>query len=201
MEQKATALVMYPRVRLGNDNLGLCKLPWVDVFNPESAKMKDTDIYINPASQEIYADFYNGMLGTKMTWQEIFAQTDRDINLQRVMNVMVYGTETAGHDRIPDRAVGPTDDLLYDAEKEDNDRELAGLLAKPLAEVQGMTPAEKRELLMSRRKERLRELVQTYYRVRGWNASGIPTPETLKRIGLWEFLNGETRARILEMTA
>lgn len=201
MEEKARALVMYPRVRLGNDNLGLCKLPWVDVFNPESAKRKDTDIYINPASQEIYADFYNGMLGTKMTWQEIFAQTDRDINLQRVMNVMVYGTETAGHDRIPDRAVGPTDDLLYDAEKENNDRELAGFLEKPLAEVQGMTPAEKRELLMDHRKGQLRELVRTYYHVRGWTAFGIPTPETLKQIGLWEFLNGETRARILEMTA
>ena len=201
MEEKARALVMYPRVRLGNDNLGLCKLPWVDVFNPESAKMKDTDIYINPASQEIYADFYNGMLGTEMTWQEIFAQTDRDINLQRVMNIMVYGTETAGHDRIPDRAVGPTDDALYDAEQEDNDRELARFLEKPLAEIQGMTPAEKREILMDRRKGQLRELVQAYYRVRGWNEEGIPTPETLKQIGLWEFLNGEARARILEMTA
>jgi len=201
MEQKAQALVMYPRVRLGNDNLGLCKLPWVDVFNPESAKMKDTDIYINPASQEIYADFYDGMLGTEMTWQEIFAQTDRDINLQRVMNIMVYGKDTGLHDRIPDRAVGPTDDTLYDAEKEDNDRELARFQGKPLAEVQGMPSAEKREILMSRRKERLRELIQAYYRVRGWNEEGIPTPETLKRIGLWEFLNGEARARILEMTA
>ncbi|MDO9067973.1 MAG: aldehyde ferredoxin oxidoreductase C-terminal domain-containing protein, partial [Deltaproteobacteria bacterium] len=83
-EDKAKALMTYPQVRLGNDNLGLCKLPWVDVFNPESAKMQGTDIYINPASQEIYADFYNGVLGTDLTWQEIFAQTDRDINLQRV---------------------------------------------------------------------------------------------------------------------
>ena len=63
-----------------------------------------------------------------------------------------------------------------------------------------MPSAEKRELLMSGRKERLRELVQAYYRVRGWNAVGIPTPETLKRIGLWEFLNRETKTRILEMT-
>ena len=31
-EDKARALITYPRVRLGNDNLGLCKLPWVDVF-------------------------------------------------------------------------------------------------------------------------------------------------------------------------
>jgi len=200
MEDKARALITYPRVRLGNDNLGLCKLPWVDVFNPASGKMKDTDIYINPASQEIYADFYNGMLGTEMTWKQIFAQTDRDINLQRVMNVMVYGKETARQDRIPDRAVGPTDDLLYDAEKDYNDRELARFLGKPLADVQCMPTAEKRDLLMKRRKEQLRELIQVYYRARGWNSSGIPTPETLKQIGLWGFLTAEARARILEMT-
>ncbi|MBU4583321.1 MAG: hypothetical protein KKH02_13075 [Proteobacteria bacterium] len=199
MEDKARALVTYPRVRLGNDNLGLCKLPWVDVFNPASGKMKDTDIYINPASQEIYADFYNGMLGTEMTWQQIFARTDRDINLQRVMNVMVYGKETARQDRIPDRAVGPTDDLLYDAEKEYNDRELAGFLGKPVADVQRLPTAEKREILMKRRQEQLRELIQVYYRARGWSSSGIPTPETLKKIGLWEFLTAEAKAKILEM--
>lgn len=200
MEEKARALITYPRVRLGNDNLGLCKLPWVDVFNPASGKMKDTDIYINPASQELYADFYNGMLGTEMTWQQIFAQTDRDINLQRVMNVMVYGEETARQDRIPDRAVGPTDDRLYDAEKDYNDSELAGFLGKTQAEVQGSPTAEKRELLMKRRKGQLRELIQVYYRARGWNSSGIPTPETLKKIGLWEFLTAEAKAKVLEMT-
>ena len=115
LQDKARALITYPRVRLGNDNLGLCKLPWVDVFNPESEKMKDTDKFINPASQEIYADFYNGMLGTDLTWEEIFAQTDRDINLQRVMNVMVYGEETGKQDWIPERAIGPIDDDLYDS--------------------------------------------------------------------------------------
>ena len=152
-EDKARALITYPRVRLGNDNLGLCKLPWVDVFNPESAKMKNTDIYINPASQEIYADFYNGMLGTDLTWEEIFAQTDRDINLQRVMNVMVYGTETGRQDWIPERAIGPTDDGLYEAEQEYNDPELGRLLGKPARRIQGMPTGEKRELLMNDRKE------------------------------------------------
>jgi aldehyde:ferredoxin oxidoreductase len=200
MEDKARALITYPRVRLGNDNLGLCKLPWVDVFNPASGKMKDTDIYINPASQEIYADFYNGMLGTEMTWQQIFAQTDRDINLQRVMNVMVYGKETARQDRIPDRAVGPTDDRLYDAEKDYNDREVAGFLGKPVADVQRVPTAEKRELLMKWRNEQLRDLIQVYYSARGWNSSGVPTPETLKQISLWGFMTVEARAKIVELT-
>jgi len=53
---------------------------------------------------------------------------------------------------------------------------------------------------MKRRKEQLQELIQVYYRARGWNSSGVPTPETLKQIGLWGFLTAEARAKILEMT-
>jgi aldehyde:ferredoxin oxidoreductase len=200
LRDKARALISYPRVRLGNDNLGLCKLPWVDVFNPDSGKMKDTDIYINPASQEIYADFYNGMLGTNMTWQEIFEQTDHDINLQRVMNAMVYGKDTQQHDWIPERAIGPIDADLYDIEKTYHDEELSKILGKPLAETQRMQTEEKREILMSYRKEQLAELIRIYYDERGWNSSGLPTITTLKRIGLWEFLNEETRSRISEIS-
>jgi aldehyde:ferredoxin oxidoreductase len=198
-QDKARALISYPRVRLGNDNLGLCKLPWVDVFNPDSEKMADTDKYINPASQEIYADFYNGMLGTNMTWQEIFEQTDRDINLQRVMNALIYKKTTEDHDRIPDRAIGPIDDDLYSAEQAYNDQELCGILQKSLSEVQMMKTGEKRKLLMEHRKMQLDQLIQTYYQERGWSNSGIPRPDTLKKLGLWPYLNDEARQGILEM--
>jgi aldehyde:ferredoxin oxidoreductase len=195
-EDKAKALITYPRVRLGNDNMGLCKLPWVDVFNPESATRTGTDIYINPASQEIYADFYNGILGTDLTWEEIFAHTDRDINLQRVMNVMHYGNKTADYDWIPDRAIGPTDDRLYEAEHAENDQELCQVLGKPMKDIMRFTTAERRVLLMNHRKEQLRKLVRVYYEERGWTSSGIPTRETLERLGLWPFLSEETRARL-----
>lgn len=198
MEAKAKALITYPRVRLGNDNLGLCKLPWVDVFNPESEKRKDTDKYINPASQELYAEFYNGMLGTDMSWEKIFEQTDRDINLQRLMNMMVYGRQTGEHDWIPDRAIGPTDDRLYLAEADYHDQELSRYLGKPMPEITAMETSIKRERLIHFRKEQLGQLIQVYYRERGWNNSGIPTIETLKRIGLWDFLNEETKAGIGE---
>ena len=200
-EDKAKALIQYPRVRLGNDNLGLCKLPWVDVFNPESGTRKNTDIYINPASQELYADFYNGMLGTNMTWQEIFAQTDRDINLQRVMNALVFGRDTGRCDRIPDRAIGPTDDGLYEAEREYNDEETARLSGKSMEEIRGLPVSEKREMLMSVRRRQLGALILAYYRERGWTDNGIPKVETLKRLGLWEFLNEEARVEISEMAA
>jgi aldehyde:ferredoxin oxidoreductase len=196
-QDRARALITYPRVRLGNDNLGLCKLPWVDVFNPDSGLRKNTDIYINPASQEIYADFYNAMLGTNMTWEKIFEQTDRDINLQRVMNVMAYGNKTGEYDWIPDRAIGPIDDSLYEIERDYHDQEVGRILEKSAAEIQQMKTAEKREILMKHRKNELRKLIDVYYRERGWTATGIPKAETLKQIGLWDFLNEETRTRIL----
>jgi aldehyde:ferredoxin oxidoreductase len=199
MEAKAQALISYPRVRLGNDNLGLCKLPWVDVFNPESERKKDGDKYINPASQEIYAEFYNGMLGTNMTWEEIFEQTDRDINLQRVMNAMVFGKNTGEQDWIPDRAIGPTDDRLYAAEMAYHDQEVGRILGKSPEEVKGLSLAERREALNSFRKEQLRKLIDVYYQERGWTGWGIPRIETLKRIGLWDFLKEETRNGISQI--
>jgi aldehyde:ferredoxin oxidoreductase len=201
MEARAQALITYPRVRLGNDNLGLCKLPWVDVFNPDSGNRKNTDIYINPASQEIYADFYNGMLGTNMTWEKIFEQTDRDINLQRVMNIMVYDKETGEHDWIPDRAIGPTEDSLYEKEKDYNDQQLSIILNKPLTEIFKIKTAEKREILMQHRKEELKKLIGVYYAQRGWSDKGIPKVETLKQIGLWNFLSDEARTKIAAMNS
>jgi len=199
-EDKARALVMYPRVRLGNDNLGVCKLPWVDVVNPESLKMQNFEMHINSASQELYADFYNGMMGTDMTWEEIFEQTDRDINLQRVMNVMQYGRHTGRFDWVPDRAIGPTDDVLYQTEADFNDGEVAKILSREVEEVATLPVAEKRELLMTHRKQELRSLIDTYYRERGWNEHGIPRVETLKQLGLWRFLNDETKATIAALT-
>jgi aldehyde:ferredoxin oxidoreductase len=199
-EAKARALITYPRVRLGNDNMGLCKLPWVDVFNPESNTRVGTDIFINPASQEIYAEFYNGMLGTNLGWEEIFAQTDRDINLQRVLNVLRYGQETQVYDWIPDRAIGPTDNELYELEKEFNDSDLAPRLGKTPEDLRNMPTGEKRELLMGDRKKELHHLINVYYEERGWNSHGIPTPETLKQLGLWEFLNEESRSIIARLT-
>ncbi len=198
-EARAKALITYPRVRLGNDNLGLCKLPWVDVFNPESEKTKDGDKYINPASQEIYAEFYNGMLGTNMTWEKIFEQTDRDINLQRIMNVMTYGKTTGEHDWIPDRAIGPTDDQIYAAEMDYNDNEAEQDFGEIPSGDLGHGLSEKREILMNFRKKQLRKLIQIYYQERGWTDSGIPTIDTLKKIGLWNFLNEETKTRITDL--
>ncbi|MBN2107826.1 MAG: hypothetical protein JW832_10405 [Deltaproteobacteria bacterium] len=194
-QSKAKALITYPRVRLGNDNLGLCKLPWVDVFNPDSDSSK-TDKYINPASQEIYADFFNAMLGTDLTWEQIFERTDRDINLQRVMNALYFGHRTGTQDWIPDRAIGPTDDALYESEAAYSDADLGRLAGLTQHEVNAIPVAERRLRLMTARKAELTKLIQAYYAERGWTESGIPRPVVLKELGLWEFLKDDTRTRI-----
>jgi aldehyde:ferredoxin oxidoreductase len=52
---------------------------------------------------------------------------------------------------------------------------------------------------MNFRKEQLRDLIQAYYRERGWNSNGIPEVETLERVGLWDYLNKETKTKIMEL--
>jgi aldehyde:ferredoxin oxidoreductase len=74
-------------------------------------------------------------------------------------------------------------------------------LDKPLEDIYKMNMKNKRGILMNFRKEQLRKLIQTYYAERGWNANGVPKVETLKKIGLWDFLNGETQTKITEMNS
>jgi aldehyde:ferredoxin oxidoreductase len=76
---------------------------------------------------------------------------------------------------------------------------VARLIEKPIADVAGLDVSEKRALLMRHRKEELHKLIHTYYQERGWSAAGIPTPETLQRIGLWNFLKQETREKISQV--
>jgi len=56
-------------------------------------------------------------------------------------------------------------------------------------------------MLMERRKEQLRLLIDAYYQERGWNSSGIPMPDTLKQLGLWGFLNDEAKSVLTSLTS
>jgi aldehyde:ferredoxin oxidoreductase len=117
------------------------------------------------------------------------------------MNAMIFGEGTGEHDWVPDRAIGPTDDDLYDAEKDFHDAELSKILDKSLEDIDKIHTKDKRETLMNFRKEQLRKLIRTYYRERGWNTNGVPKVETLKQVGLWDFLNQETQTKITEMNS
>jgi aldehyde:ferredoxin oxidoreductase len=115
------------------------------------------------------------------------------------MNVMRFGADTAKYDWIPDRAIGPTEDSLYEAEMAYNDAEISRVLDKGLDDVAQMPTSEKRAILMEARKKELRKLVQVYYEERGWSQNGIPTKSELKYLGLWNFLTDDTRERLKEL--
>jgi aldehyde:ferredoxin oxidoreductase len=136
------------------------------------------------------------MLGTSLTWEQIFERTDRDINLQRVMNAVIFGEQTGVYDWIPDRAIGPTDDALYQSEAAYSDADLGRLAGLSPEEIGRMPVTERRTRLMSSRKAALTELIQAYYAERGWTENGIPRPAVLKELGLWEILREDTRAKI-----
>jgi len=38
-----------------------------------------------------------------------------------------------------------------------------------------------------------------YYQQRGWSETGIPKAETLQKIGLWNFLSDEAKAKVTAM--
>jgi aldehyde:ferredoxin oxidoreductase len=52
---------------------------------------------------------------------------------------------------------------------------------------------------MKHRKKELRKLIDVYYAQRGWSITGIPKVETLKQIGLWNFLTDEARTKVTAM--
>ena len=62
-----------------------------------------------------------------------------------------------------------------------------------------MPTAEKRKILMKHRKEELKKLIGVYYEQRSWNTAGIPKVETIKKIGLWNFLSDEARTKVAAM--
>ncbi|HVN96762.1 MAG TPA: aldehyde ferredoxin oxidoreductase C-terminal domain-containing protein [Syntrophorhabdaceae bacterium] len=82
-----------------------------------------------------------------------------------------------------------------------NDREVGAVLGKSRSEVSSMGLSERRSVLLKDRKEKLRSLIQVYYRERGWNEYGIPRVETLVRLGLWDYLNQEAKAEITILAA
>jgi aldehyde:ferredoxin oxidoreductase len=43
-------------------------------------------------------------------------------------------------------------------------------------------------------------MIGVYYAQRGWNTAGIPKVETLKQIGLWNFLSDEAKAKVTAMS-
>ncbi|MFH2219117.1 MAG: aldehyde ferredoxin oxidoreductase C-terminal domain-containing protein [Pseudomonadota bacterium] len=177
-EQKAEALHWFPMFRTWFGLCGLCKLPWNDVVpednkaTPEPAKvMKHV---------EWYAEYYSAVTGKETAPEGIIRMSEAVYNFQRLFNLKM-GFGKREHDDIPYRAMGPVTAAEYESRQERYDQQL---IEKHGADITGKSTEEKIALLRGFREALYEKLKDAVYERRGWNRNGIPTPETVKRLGI-----------------
>jgi aldehyde:ferredoxin oxidoreductase len=177
-EQKAEALHWFPMFRTWFGLCGLCKLPWNDIVPEDN---KDT---AEPAKvmKHVgwYADYYTAVTGNQATPDDLITMSETVYNFQRIFNLkMGYGTRE--HDTIPYRAVGPVTVEEYESRQERYDTELA---EKHNLDITGRDTAWKVAELRKIRESQYETLKDAVYKRRGWTHNGIPTIETVKRLGI-----------------
>ncbi|HSM23703.1 MAG TPA: aldehyde ferredoxin oxidoreductase C-terminal domain-containing protein [Anaerolineaceae bacterium] len=174
-EDKAEALHYFPMWRTWFSLHGLCKLPWNDII-PESNKTAKEPAKV-PEHLENYTWLYEGVLGEKITPDEIIEQSEKVYNFQRLFNLRV-GFGTREHDYPPYRAMGPVTRDEYESRVERYDSELKDVGIN----IEGLSSDEKIKALRDYREGRYEKLVNAVYKRRGWSENGIPTIETAKRL-------------------
>jgi len=177
-EQKAEALHWFPMFRTWFGLCGLCKLPWNDIVPEDN---KDTP---EPAKVmkhvQWYADYFSAVTGRKVSPDDLITMSERVYNFQRIFNLRL-GQGRREHDTIPYRAMGPVTVDEYESRKERYDTQLK--------EKYGVNPddkstQEKMALLRKFREQEYERLKDAVYQRRGWTNDGIPTVQTVKRLGI-----------------
>jgi aldehyde:ferredoxin oxidoreductase len=177
-EQKAEALHWFPMFRTWFGLCGLCKLPWNDVIPEDN---KDTP---EPAKVmqhvEWYAEYYRAVTGKETTPDGLIQMSEAVYNFQRIFNLKM-GFGQREHDNIPYRAVGPVKVVEYESRQERYDKQL---IEKHSVDINAKSTAEKTALLRNFREGLYEKLKDAVYKRRGWTNNGIPTVETVKRLGI-----------------
>jgi len=177
-EQKAEALHWFPMFRTWFGLCGLCKLPWNDIVPEDN---KDTE---EPAKVikhvQWYADYFSSVTGRKAKPDDLIAMSEAVYNFQRIFNLRM-GFGRREHDTIPYRAVGPVTEEEYLSRQDRYDKQL---VEKHKIDIETMETAEKTAALRKFREEAYEQLKDSVYQRRGWTKDGIPTMETVKRLGI-----------------
>ncbi len=177
-EDKAEALHWFPMFRTWFGLCGLCKLPWNDIVPEDN---KDTS---EPAKvmKHVgwYADFFTSVTGRKTKPEDLILMSEAVYNFQRIFNLKM-GFGTREHDAIPYRAVGPVTVEEYESRQKRYDEQLKN---KYDINISNMTSKEKVASLRQKREGQYELLKDAVYKRRGWNKNGIPTMETVKRLGI-----------------
>jgi aldehyde:ferredoxin oxidoreductase len=105
--------------------------------------------------------------------------SERVYNFQRLFNYRL-GFGKRMFDSIPYRSVGPVTVEEYESRTERYD----GQLTELGMDISGKTVEEKVAMMRSHREEQYEKLIDAVYKRRGWTSDGVPTMETIKRLGL-----------------
>ena len=176
-EDKAEALHYFPMWRTWFSLHGLCKLPWNDII-PESNAEADEPGKV-PEHVENYTWLYEGLTGTPVTGDDLIAQSERVYNFQRVFNLKL-GFGTRQHDYPPYRAMGPVTVEEYESRTERYDEQLQ----EQGIDIESLSTEEKMAKLRADRLENYEKLMDAVYERRGWDKDGVPTMETVKKLGI-----------------
>jgi len=177
-EDKAEALHYFPMWRTWFGLNGLCKLPWNDITPANNAETDEPAKV--PEHVENYVNLFAGTTGRQVTKEDLITMSEGVYNFQRVFNIRL-GTGLREHDAIPYRAMGPVTQEEYESRAERYDRQLEELVG---IDPKGMNVDEKMTVLRHYREDQYEQLIDAVYKRRGWTAQGVPTLETLQRLGI-----------------
>jgi len=184
-EDKASALKWFPLIRTWFNATGLCKLPWIDVRNPEAASTNEPSR--NLPTLAYYVDYFNATTGSNKTLQDILDDSERLYILQKLINLR-HGKGTRISDQIPLRAMGP----VYFNEYESRAEYYDGWLREQLSDSEvPAIPEKKHELLVQKRIEAYQQLCDIVYEEKGFSSDGIPKRETVEKFGLMDEQAGQ----------
>jgi aldehyde:ferredoxin oxidoreductase len=177
-EQKAEALHWFPLFRTWFGLCGLCKLPWNDVTPPDNKQTPEPAKVMQHV--DWYAQYFSAVTGTEVKPADLITMSERVYNFQRIFCLRL-GHGKRDDDAIPYRAMGPVTIEEYESRAERYDGQLKASFGE---DIDGKTTPDKLSRLRRFREERYERLKDAVYERRGWTRDGIPTVETVRRLGI-----------------
>ncbi len=177
-EQKAEALHWFPMWRTWFGLNGLCKLPWNDI-QPEDNKATPEPAKVMKHVQW-YTEYFTAVTGIEAKPDDLIRMSEAVYNFQRIFSLR-QGFGTREHDNLPYRAMGPVTLEEYESRRDRYDEQLKEL---GIMNPDGKSTGEKLKALRKHREDQYEKLKDAVYKRRGWTKDGIPTVNTVKRLGI-----------------
>jgi aldehyde:ferredoxin oxidoreductase len=180
LEQKADALKWFPLIRTWFNAVGLCKLQWIDVRNPEAASTAEPAK--NLPTLAYYISYLNATTGSHKMLEDILADSERLYILQKLINLR-QGKGTRASDQLPLRAMAPA---YFDEYESRAGYYEEWLKKQPNGNKIPDSPEERHKLLIAKRIEIYQQLCDAVYEKKGFTSRGVPKRETVEKFGLMD---------------